>query len=379
MSETVGQFGVNGPEARRDWPALEQAEAAAVIAHFPLPAAQAVVWHGQRPFSASGLVRLLDGSLVFLKRHDRRLRDESAIIEEHRFITHLLSNGQPVSRPVRMADGSSVLCQGGWVYEVFLPMPGLDLYCQTQSWEPFHTVAQAIAAGRALGALHRAAEGFRAPARLSRRLLLSTFEAVTCPDLTDGLKRWIPHQAGLAEALAHRPWQHDVAECILPFHDRLHPHLGLIQPGWGHGDWHGSNLFWTDRSGQAQVCGIFDFGMADRTCAAYDLAVAIERNMIAWLTLDDGAPVSYGQLAAFLRAYQEERCLSADERRLVPLFLPLVHVEFALSEVAYYSALVHDPASAEVAYTDYLLGHARWFDSAAGQHLLERLPALLTA
>ena len=37
MAEASGQFGVNGPESRRDWPALSDAEACEVLSHFPLP------------------------------------------------------------------------------------------------------------------------------------------------------------------------------------------------------------------------------------------------------------------------------------------------------------------------------------------------------
>jgi hypothetical protein len=34
---------------------------------------------------------------------------------------------------------------------------------------------------------------------------------------------------------------------------------------------------------------VFDFGLADRSCAAHDLAIAIERTAFAWLELGGGA------------------------------------------------------------------------------------------
>jgi len=50
--------------------------------------------------------------------------------------------------------------------------------------------------------------------------------------------------------------------------------------------------------------------------------------------------------------------------------LPLVHVEFALSEVDYFAGLLNDPAQAGLAWDGYLIGHADWFASAAGQAFL---------
>ncbi len=117
--------------------------------------------------------------------------------------------------------------------------------------------------------------------------------------------------------------------------------------------------------------------MADRTCAVFDLAVALERSGVMWLDLAGPDVVVYPQIQALLEGYQNVRPLSAAERALLVAFLPLVHVEFALSEVAYFGTLLKDAASAEVAYTEYLLGHARWFAGDEGRALLDWLPAAL--
>ncbi len=378
MAEASGQFGVNGPESRRDWPALSDAEARDVLSRFPLPSpARQVIWHGRRPFSSTGVVLLEDSSRVFLKRHDHCLRDATALAEEHRFITHLAEQGVPVGQTWRTKNGDAALDLNGSAYEVFSIMPGHDLYETVQSWEPFHNARHAFSAGQRLGQLHQASRSFDAPARPARRPLLSTFEVITSSNLMTGMERWIPHQAGLTEALTHHRWRADLPQALLPFHEKLKPHLGTIQPRWGHGDWHPSNLFWTGTGPEAQVCGILDFGMSDRTCAAYDLAVAIERTAIAWLEPENDCPVSLDRLEAFLSGYQTHYALSAEESRLVPLFLPLVHVEYALSEVAYYETLVHDRAGVKAAYTDYLLGHAHWFSSPTGQQFLHKLTHLL--
>lgn len=374
MAEASGQFGVHGPENKRDWPALSDAEACEVLSHFPLPApARQVIWHGRRPFSSTGVVQLEDESRVFLKRHAHCLRDATALAEEHRFITHLAGQGIPVGQTWRTKTGQAALDLNGSAYEVFSMMSGQDLYETVQSWEPFYNVRQAFSGGLHLGRLHEAARSFEAPARPSCRPLLSTFEVITSPNLMTGLERWIPQQAGLPDTLILHPWREDIPTALLPFHEKLKPFLDTIQPRWGHGDWHPSNLFWTGTGADAQVCGILDFGMSDRTCAAYDLAVAIERTAIAWLEPENDCPVIHERLEAFLSGYLAQYPLSPEERRLVPLFLPLVHVEYALSEVAYYETLVHDIAGVKAAYTDYLLGHAYWFASPSGQQLLRWL------
>lgn len=366
-----GQFGVKGVQAERHWPPLTLEEAGRVLGRFALASApDTLLWHGQRPFSATALVKLADGTVLFLKRHDPRLRDYAALMEEHAFMAHLTAQGLPVQVPVKDLAGRSVTEENRWIYEVFRPLPGLDLYRDVQSWEPFFCDEQAHTAGGTLASLHLASADYAAPARPNTRLLLSSFQAITQQDLATGLAQWGKSQPGLTALFQTPSWEQDL-KVLFPFHERLKPLLTDIEPLWGHGDWHPSNQFWTSQNPSADICGIFDFGMSDRTCAAYDLAVAIERTAITWL-----APkytVAWDQLTALLAGYQSIRPLSPTERKLVVAFLPLVHVEFALSEVSYYRTLVHDEASATVAYSDYLLGHAHWFAGPDGQALLNWL------
>lgn len=51
--------------------------------------------------------------------------------------------------------------------------------------------------------------------------------------------------------------------------------------------------------------------------------------------------------------------------------LPLVHVGFALSEVAYFTGITGSPAYADVAYETFLIGHARWWQGPGGRALLD--------
>ena len=73
--------------------------------------------------------------------------------------------------------------------------------------------------------------------------------------------------------------------CSTPFHDELKPLLPSLHPLWTHNDLHASNLFWSDTSPHARATAVIDFGLADRTNAVYDIAQAIERNIVEWLVL----------------------------------------------------------------------------------------------
>jgi hypothetical protein len=45
-------------------------------------------------------------------------------------------------------------------------------------------------------------------------------------------------------------------------------------------------------------------------------------------------------------------------------------LDFALSEVEYFHAITCKPADVDVAWTDFLLGHAHWFQTDHAQPLL---------
>jgi len=57
----------------------------------------------------------------------------------------------------------------------------------------------------------------------------------------------------------------------------------------------------------------------------------------------------------------------------VAWLLPVVHLEYALSEVEYFASVVHSPSNADLAYDTYLVGHTRWFAGPDGSALLSHL------
>ena len=144
---------------------------------------------------------------------------------------------------------------------------------------------------------------------------------------------------------------------------------------WGHGDFHPSNLTWASASPDADVAAVIDLGLANRTFAAHDLAVAIERSAVAWLDLADTgqAGVDIPAVDALLDGYEAVRRLTQAELLALPRLLPVVHVEYALSEVEYFASVVRSPDNADLAYDTYLIGHTSWFGGPDGSALLSHL------
>ncbi len=363
------------------WPALTLHEVALLLRHYPqVGAVTRLEWHSPRPFS-SACVADTESGPMFVKRLLREIRTADELTQEHRFMAHLRQRGLAVSVVLHTADGRSAYADGEWTYEVHRLGQGVDRYRDATSWTAFTNCADAAAAGAALARLHLAARGYDAPAR-SVKLLASgftLFHADAPQEVLSRMQHYIEQRPALADYLMARDWRQDVTQVLLPFHAQLSTLLQDLQPLWTHNDWHASNLLWQGTRTLPAVATIVDFGLSDRTCAVYDLAIAIERNIIEWLALPQQQPdnqrplVHIDQLDAMLDAYQELAPLSAIEAQALSAVLPLAHAEFALSELAYFHGVQKSVENASLAYDTYFLGHAEWFNSDAGRYLLAHL------
>ena len=365
--------GLDNDEVPADWPAISAGEIAWLQQHFvELQGDCRLLWHSPRPFSAAALVQGPHGRF-FIKRHHHSVRSAAVVSEEHRFIAHLAAQGLPVVQVIADQNGATALEHGVWTFEVHAEGIGQDLYRDVPSWTPPASVEQAWQAGRMLALLHTAAEGFHAAQRATN-LLVARDDLIRAEDPIAALTAQLPDRPGLAAYLADTPWQAELQRAILPWHMGLATRLAAEPRLWGHNDWHVSNLLWPTGSGITTVSSVLDFGLASPTSALYDLATAIERNAIAWLQLDRSAQAVRGDIAlALLVGYRDARALSSDQVRLLADLLPVVHLDFALSEVEYFHAITGSRANADVAYRTFLLGHADWFRTPAGQGLLATL------
>lgn len=340
-----------------DWPPLTLAEVSPVLGSLGLQAHR-VTWSSPRPLSAAALVQA-EGRTVFVKRHARAVRTADAVAVEHAFARHLAGRGLPVP------DVLGTRADGQWTHEVHAAGSGDDTYRDVPSWEPFLRVEHAVATGRLLARIADTATGFTAPAR-TPTLLVTSWGALSSPGLQPALDAFVQERPLLRAALAERDWRRDVEVVLAPLHARLVPHLPRLPTQWTHGDGHASNFLWRGDD----ISAVLDLGLSDRTTPLLDLATAIERHAISWL--DPQPAVRADLVDALLAGWHAVRPLSADDRAALAALLPLVHVEFALSELAYFSGVTGSRDNAALAYS-YVFDHARWFGTLAGRELLDRL------
>ncbi|MGF6418934.1 Ser/Thr protein kinase RdoA (MazF antagonist) [Stenotrophomonas sp. AN71] len=370
-SSTHRVQGLNNDEVAADWPPISTADIAWLRQRYPqLDARSQPRWHSPRPLSAAAIVSGTHGP-VFIKRHHHSVRSGPCLEEEHRFIAHLATGGVPVVQVLPATDGHTAVEHGEWTFELHALGVGDDLYRDAVSWTLLTDVAAAREAGRTLAQLHRAASSYRAPQR-STHLLVARDDLIRAEDPTAAIKASLHERPGLARYLARIPWEAQLRRDVLPWHGNLAERLRDEPRLWAHNDWHVSNLLWRD----GQVSTVLDFGLASPTSALFDLATAIERNAVAWLELERGTEAVRIDIAlALLDGYRQVLPLSPARVQLLADLLPMVHFDFALSEVEYFEGITGSTVNADVAWQPFMLGHAAWFNTAPGQALLQALRA----
>jgi len=378
MSSTAKAHGMDGTLVEPDWAPLTLAEVRALLSRFPgFGEPIEILSVSPRPFSAASVVATRGGR-VFIKRHHRTVRDASGLLEEHRFLAHLLRAGAPAPRVFAAASGETAIETGEWSYEVHEAPEDVDLYEDAVSWTPFRGVAHAHSGGQALARLHRASEGFAAPRRKPRPLVAS-FTIFAAQDPGAEMNRYLAARPALAGDAAVRSRCDEALELLAPFHAELLPLEPALPELWTHNDLHASNLLWSDAGPAARATAIIDFGLADRTNAVHDLAHAIERNIVEWLVLvenpahPENVPVHLDHLYALLAGYDSVRPLSDEEAAALAPMTALCHAEFALSEADYFLGVLHSEEKARMACEGWLVGHARWFRGADGKKLLDAI------
>jgi len=377
MDTTAQVHGMDGELVASDWPQLTLPELRPLLAEFPTCGEPVrILTVSPRPFSSASVVETTTGH-IFVKRHARLVRNAKGLAEEHRFMVHLLAHGASVPRVYTSVSGATAIERGEWTYEVHSIPSGADLYRDTLSWLPFFNPAHARSAGQAIARLHLAAEGFHTPARPVRPLV-SSFSIFAAADPAAALESYLAAHPAIATHAAVRRCANEALALLAPFHAELQPLLPSLPALWTHNDLHASNFFWSNESSSAEGSAIIDFGLADRTFAVFDIAQAIERGLIGWLSIvDAGTPldsaeIHFDQIAALLDGYESIRPLTRAEAASLAPTLALCHAEFALTESDYFLGILHDEDKAPYAYDSYLVGHARWFRT-AGQKLLDFL------
>jgi Ser/Thr protein kinase RdoA (MazF antagonist) len=343
--------GMDGTPAQPVWKPLSAAEAGEVLAaYIPGAGDASIVWRSPRPMSSAAIVDVA-GRRLFVKRHSPEVRTAAHLRIEHRFSAWLRRRRVPVPAVLETTDSDTVVERSGGVYEVHQLVSGSDRYRDSMSWTPYQSTDDAGSAGRALARFHLAATGFDAgPHPLG--VLTDSSQLICAPDPLAAVIAFVEDRPVVAGFLSQRDWRQELADALGPALDRaVDARLAEAPPLWTHGDWHPSNLSW-DRTG---VAGVFDLGLSNRTFAMHDLAVAVERSCVSWL--DPSWQVDEAAVEALLCGYLAVRPWSEEDRRHFLASLRVAHVEFALSEVAYFAGPAGSPQDAELAYRSYLCGH----------------------
>lgn len=377
---TAITHGMDGTLVEPDWPPLTLGEVHALLRKYPsIEEPVRILSVSPRPFSAAGVVAV-GPKRVFVKRHHHTVRDREGLREEHRFLAHLFEHGVAVPRVFASDEGETAVEIGEWTYEVHETPVGIDLYEDAISWTPFRSSAHAYSAGTMLARLHLAARNYSMPPRKAQPLVAS-FTIFADRDPAAALKRYLAARPSLAEHKSAHRCAARALELLAPFHVELAPLLPALAPLWTHNDLHASNLFWTnpDAGSDESAIAVIDFGLADRTNAVHDLAHAIERNIVEWLVLvndpahPDKVPVHLDHLHALLDGYESVRSLTPQESAALAPMTALCHAEFALTEADYFLGVLRSEERGKLAYDDYLVGHARWFQSTPGHAVLDAL------
>jgi Ser/Thr protein kinase RdoA (MazF antagonist) len=378
LNETAKAHGLDGTLVEPDWPPLTFDEVRSLLTKMQAVGDPiAIVSSSPRPFSAASVVNTRRGN-IFIKRHAHAVRDAEGLMEEHRFMEHLRANGIGVPRIFATDTGETAIETSDWTYEVHDIPAGLDLYEEAVSWTPFRSPDHARSAGEMLARLHRTAERYEAPLRKPRPLVAS-FTIFAAQDPSKSLGGYLATRPVLEHDAQTLRDCDEALHLLTPFHHELKPLLLSLHPLWTHNDLHASNLFWSDTNPDARATSVIDFGLADRTNAVYDLAQAIERNIVDWLVLmrdpkcGEKVRVHLDHLWAMLDGYERVRPLSHAEAVALAPMLALSHAEFALTEAHYFLDVLHSPEKARVATNDYLVKHAQWFRGPGKQKLIEPL------
>ncbi|MHB1088412.1 MAG: phosphotransferase enzyme family protein [Acidimicrobiales bacterium] len=357
-----------------DWTPITPREAREVLAHYGFGAREsavpAVVWRSPRPMSAAALVRA-GATTVFVKRHHVGVRSRARLEREHEFARHLRVRAVSVPEVLVTTNGESVLEHGDYVYEVHHTARGVDAYRDVPSWYPFASVHHAVSAGRALALFHQAARDFAAPA-CSPGILSDSMAVVGDEDPEKALMAMVERRAGLARGLARFDFAKDFERWLVPGIAKASPFLRSQRSQWTHGDWHASNLTWSTGEPDASVSDVLDLGLANRTTRVRDLAIALERNCVDWLDINqvNSIRADHRLVDGVLDGYEEVLPLDPRDKDALVAVLPVSHIEFALSEIEYFAEVVRSEPNTTLAYEGFLLGHVRWFEGPLGSALL---------
>ncbi len=332
-----------------DWPPLTDAEVTDIVgpAH--------VVWRSPRPLSAAAVVERSHHRL-FVKRHHTSVRTPEGLAEEHAFLRHLRLRGAPVVEVLDLAT------RGEWTYEVHSAGSGIDLYRDALSWSPFRSPPT-----RGPPARHWPASTWRRRASTHRAAKCSRWwrrSRCSRPRPRTELERYVEERPQLAKGLADFPGVRTRSASSSPS-TRTWPRTSRTWPPL-----------------DPQRLARLEPPLEQGRFGGDGPGLRHERPHNRRPRPGHGHRTQHGPVApARLPGPRRGRRRTpgglsvgtpAHPRRVegAPGPTPLVHAEFALSELGYFHGVTRSTENSRLAY-EYYVGHAEWFSGESGQRLLD--------
>ncbi|MDT3766955.1 phosphotransferase [Gleimia hominis] len=354
------------------WPAMTSREIQAVTSASKVQ----VVQNSNRPMAAGSLADV-DGQRVFLKRYDPTLVPTKTLKAVHKAVNQAIGNGLRAPRFLPFPSGETIALEGPWMYEMCQAARGEDRYRDQPSWSPPFTRADAREAGRTVARVRLAMETVSTPEprEIPQGPYQNRFTLMLAQDLPQAVDRFLDDRPEVAQYLAQT--DRDLLADLAPLEPLRQQACAVAGESlrWTHGDLHVSNTFWDGH----RVSDVIDFGLAYLNPPVFDLALALERHAIDWISITEGQPQSdrrfRPQVAKdILTGYSELVAFSSSEKRALGPMVALSHVEFSLDMIRY---AAHAPAAtaglADWAYDFSLLGHSRWFLTGEGHQFLSMI------
>jgi Ser/Thr protein kinase RdoA (MazF antagonist) len=344
----------------RYWDPIEQVEAERVLG----PDVRVTARHRRWLFAVSRC-ETPDG-VVYLKRQPAMGRDIAQVEWQHRVAAHVADRGVPATRPLGLLD------RGKLWYELWEPAAGADTYTDTDTWEPFRSIAHVEAAGGMLARFHRAGADF-APLRPQPQAgFVVQLGRLDAPP-SEVVRELADARPAVADYLGDRDLT-PVGAAYGELFERLAPVAADLPIAPLHGDWQTNNLFF---SGD-EVSGIIDFHQTDCGPRLLDLAVAIERNCFFWNRISDGdAAYNLTHARHLVAAYHRVEPLTEAERGSLVDMVAICQFQYGISFLDYYWGIEADRPKADWAWDTFVLGHAQWWQSAAGRAARAALAAVV--
>ncbi|HEY0389629.1 MAG TPA: phosphotransferase [Gaiellales bacterium] len=337
----------------RYWGPIEPSEASAVIGRPVEIVAQHLRW-----LFAVAHCRW-DGDEAIVKRQPPMGRTIDQLEWQHALAGHLADRGVPAVRSRGVVESN-----GLW-YELFDVAQGDDTYAGVDTWEPFRSVEHVRSAGRQLALLHTAARGF-GPLRPQPQSGFVVQLGLVSMTPVEAVEALCAARPAVADYLTGVDWRGPVDACYGALFDRLRPVVGALAVSPLHGDWQTNNLFFRGDD----VSSIIDFHQADVAPRVLDLAVGVERNCFFWNRISEGEDGAYDLEHAreLVGAYHATAALTEEERDAFADVLAACQFEYGISFLDYYWGVEGDREKADWAWDTFVLGHAAWWQGAAGRH-----------